>query len=68
MLSMDYNLESTRAAQLLISESQEITSYNSHTNKYYVTIPKESAVIVRIVEKIDAETLNQLTCEEIDRL
>lgn len=65
---VSYNLESTRAAQLLISESQEITSYNSHTNKYYVTIPKESAVIVRTVDKIDAETLNQLTCEEIDRL
>lgn len=65
---VSYNLESTRAAQLLISESQEITSYDSHTNKYYVTIPKESAVIVRTVEKIDAETLNQLTCEEIDRL
>lgn len=65
---VSYNLESTRAAQLLISESQEITSYDSRTNKYYITIPKESAVIVRTVDKIDAETLNQLTCEEIDRL
>lgn len=65
---VSYNLESSREAQLLISESQEITSYNSHTNKYYVTIPKESAVIVRTVDKIDVETLNQLTCEEIDGL
>lgn len=65
---VSYNLESSREAQLLISESQEITSYNGKTNKYYVTIPKESAVIVRTVDKIDAETLNQLTCEEIDGL
>lgn len=65
---VSYNLESTRATQLLISESQEITSYDSNANKYYVTIPKESAVIVRTVDKIDAETLNQLTCEEIDGL
>lgn len=65
---VSYNLESTRAAQLLISESQEITSYDSNANKYYITIPKESAVIVRTVDKIDAETLNQLTCEAIDRL
>lgn len=65
---VSYNLESTRETQLLISESQEITSYDSNANKYYVTIPKESAVIVRTVDKIDAETLNQLTCEAIDRL
>ena len=65
---VSYNLESTRTAQLLISESQEITSYDSNANKYYITIPKESAVIVRTVDKIDAETLNQLTCEEIDGL
>lgn len=65
---VSYNLESTRTAQLLISESQEITSYDSNANKYYITIPKESAVIVRTVDKIDAETLNQLTCEAIDRL
>lgn len=63
-----YNLESTLPAQLLISESEELTSYNNTTNKFYVTIPKESAVIVKVVDKIDADTLNQLTSEEIDRL
>lgn len=28
---------------------------------------KESAAIVGTVDKIDAETLNQLACEEIDK-
>jgi len=63
-----YNLESKLGVQLLVSESEELTSYDSATNKFYVTIPKETAVIVKTVDKIDAETLNQLTREEIDKL
>ncbi len=65
---VSYNLESELPAQLLISESEQFTSYNYKTNKYYVTIPKETEVIAKIVEKIDAEALNRLTCEEIDKL
>jgi len=63
-----YNLESKLGVQLLVSESEELTSYDSATNKFYVTIPKETAVIVKTVDKIDAETLNQLTRVEIDKL
>jgi len=63
-----FNLESEFDAQLLISESEQLTSYNDETNKFYVTIPKENAVIVKVVEKIDSETLNSLTREEIVKL
>lgn len=63
-----FNLESNLEAQLLISESEELTSYDSETNKFYVTIPKESVAIVKIVEKIDAKTLEKLTIEEISKL
>lgn len=63
-----FNLESNLEAQLLISESEELTSYDSETNKFYITIPKESAAIVKIVEKIDAKTLEKLTIEEISKL
>lgn len=63
-----YNLESELPVQVLISESEQVTSYNNKTNKYYVTIPKETAVIIKIVDRIDAETLNRLTSEEIDKL
>ena len=61
-------MNSERTAQLLISESEQLTSYESNTNKYYVTIPNEDAAIVRVVEKIDADSLNKLTVEEIDKL
>lgn len=60
-----FNLESELGAQLLFSETKELTSYDDETNKFYVTIPKESAAIVKVVEKIDAETLDKLTIEEI---
>lgn len=63
-----FNLESELPAQLLFSESEELTSYDNVTNKFYVTVPKESAVIVKTVETIDSETLNQLTSEEIGSL
>lgn len=65
---VSFNLESELEAQLLISESENLTSYDDETNKFYVTIPKESAVIVKIVSRIDAETLDRLTIEEISKL
>lgn len=60
-----FNLESELEAQLLFAENKELTSYDDETNKFYVTIPKESAAIVKVAEKIDAETLDKLTIEEI---
>ena len=63
-----FNLESELEAQLLFSETKELTSYDDETNKFYVTIPKETAAIVKTVEKIDAETLDKWTIEEIKEL
>lgn len=63
-----FNLESDLEAQLLISESNLLTSYDNATNKFYVTIPNESEAIVKIVDKIDAKTLDTLTVEEICKL
>ena len=63
-----FNLNSELTAQLLISESEKLTSYDNATNKFFVTIPYESEVIVKTVDKIDAETLDRLTVEEINKL
>lgn len=65
---ISFNLESDLAAELLISESEELTSYDNLTNKFYVTIPKESTVIVKTVNEINAEALDKLTMEEISKL
>lgn len=65
---LSYNAECDLPVDLMISESETITSYVDETNQYYVTIPYESAMIVRIVERIDAETLEQLTFDAIDAM
>ena len=63
-----YNLESNLESETLVSESKTLTSYDDETNKYYVTVPASSGAIVKTVERIDADTLDRLTIEEIDRL
>ncbi len=60
-----FNLESDLEGQVLFSESEELTSYDDVTNQFYVTVPEESAVVVKVVDRIDAATLNKLTYEEI---
>ena len=42
-----------------------IIGYDSENNMFYETIPKESELIVKVVDKIDSETLNSLTKEVI---
>ena len=63
-----YNLRSPHSAQLLFSESEKLTSYDNQTDQYYVTIPNDSAVIVKTVDRIDATTINSITDEEMDNL
>lgn len=67
-IPVSYNIQSSLGVQVVISESEEVTSYDSTTNKFYKNIPNESAMIVKIVEIIDAESLENLTIEVIDTL
>lgn len=67
-IPVSYNLQSTLGVQVVISESISVTSYDSSTNKFYKNVPNESVMTVKVVEKIDAETLENLTIEVIDAL
>ena len=62
------NLELLLDAQILISESGTLTSYDDETGKFYVTIPHENVVIMKTIDRIDAETLDSLTIEEVGNL
>lgn len=62
---VSYNMESELGVQTIISESKVIIGYDSENNMFYETIPKESELIVKVVDKIDSETLNSLTKEVI---
>lgn len=65
---ISYNVQSGNEIQLLISENESITSYDSYTNKFYETIPNESELRVMVVDKIDSETLDSLTVEVINQI
>lgn len=62
---ISYNLESDRGANLIFSETKEITGYSSKANTFYKTIPDESELIVKIVDKINSDTLDKLTNDKI---
>lgn len=62
---VSFNMESDLKAELVISESKELTIYSSKSDQYYVIIPFESNTLVKVIDKIDAESLNNLTNEEI---
>ncbi len=62
-----FGLESDLGVDLIFSESSTLTSYDDATNQFYVTIPHASEMIVKTVETINAETLDNLTIEEICR-
>lgn len=60
-----YNLESDIDAQVLVSETNTLTSYTEMGNKFYETVPKESAVILKVVDQITSKKLNDLNYEEV---
>ena len=60
-----YNLQSDLDAQVLISETDTLTSYTEMGNKLYTTIPKDSAVLLKTVDQINSKKLNELTFEEV---
>ena len=60
-----FNLQSGQGIEVLVSETEEVTSYDYETNKYYVTVPDGSNVKVIVVDKIDEETLNALSNGEL---
>ncbi|MCD8181230.1 MAG: hypothetical protein LUF26_07125 [Firmicutes bacterium] len=65
---VSYNMQSELNTQVAISESDSVMSYDSAANKFYETIPNESEVIIKKIERIDTETLEQLNTGAIDEL
>ena len=62
---VSYNLESDLDAQMLVSEKETLTSYTEMGNKFYETVPKDSAVILKIVDQISSKKLNEMSYEEV---
>ena len=58
-----YNLEHGNSVPIEVSESEEIASYDASTNSIYITIPNSDVLDVRVVDRIDAETLETIDLE-----
>lgn len=65
---LSYNAQSSLTAPVMISENNNMMSYDSTKNKFYEIIPYDSETILKKVERIDAETIEELTNEVIDEL
>ncbi len=60
------NMKMKPGMALIVSETNTIMSYDSRNNCFYETIPDPSALLVKTVERIDAETLERLSTERVD--
>ena len=58
-----YNINNAGKVPVLVSESQEIASYDSTTNSIYLTMPKPEAVTVKVIDRIDAKAIESLSLE-----
>jgi len=67
-LPLSFNQERGNAVPIILSETETITSYDSASNQFFVTKPDESVYTVKVVERIDAETLDALTRWEVEQL
>lgn len=65
---ISYNLELETGVQVIVSESEYITGYDSVTNMFYEIEPKKIFAEVISVEVIDSKTLDELTYEKIEGL
>lgn len=64
-IPVSYNTMDSKQVPITVSENAEILSYDCTTNSYYLTIPYENVMGIRVVEKISAETLDTYTTEAL---
>lgn len=65
---VSYNLQSSLGVQVVLSQTPAVMSYDGTTNTFFETIPDPTELIVKVVARIDAATLDSLTAEAIDAL
>lgn len=60
---ISFNFNSGSSARVVLSESDTLTSYDGASNQFYVTKPYSSVMRIKVVGKINADTLNTLSRE-----
>lgn len=63
---LSYNLQDNPGVAVLYSESESVTCYDGEKNRFYETIPNESELRVKVIDQINADTLNSITKGDIE--
>ena len=63
-----YNFQEDLKVPVVISETAYMTSYDNVTNQFFEVILDDSEILLKVIPRIDAESLEKLTIEEIDKL
>lgn len=62
---VSFMLEGDHSVDVLISESNKVTSYNSEVNRFYLNTPFSSSAIIKQIARIDDVSINALSREEL---
>lgn len=65
---ISYQLQYETEQAIVISESETVTSYDSLGNRFFISVPHGDCMIVKVVDEINAQVLDSLTAEEIEKL
>lgn len=65
---MNYNFKHNKSTQVILSEFEYMISYDSVKDKFYKTIPHDDVLRLKMVVRIDADTLEKLAFGDIDKL
>jgi hypothetical protein len=58
-------MQAHEGAELIVSESNTVVSYDNVKNKFYETIPNNTEINVKTVDSITADVLDSLAMEAL---
>ncbi|MCR5460121.1 MAG: hypothetical protein K6F51_09515 [Acetatifactor sp.] len=67
-IPISYLIDNEVNLRIILSESDKLVSYDPESNQFFEVVPDKWEYFVVTVPKVDAETLNKLTSEELDKL
>ena len=62
-----YQISGATTLSVLYSEKETLTSYDNMDNRFFITVPNDDFLDLRVVDRIDADTLDTLTAEAIEK-
>ena len=65
---LSYNISTNMSVQTTISSSDWILGYDDERDRFFKVKMKDTALIVKVIDEITAETLDKLTIEEVGKL